>query len=69
MNREFQVHMLNEQGKLKAQAIAAAFDVCLESLKVICPEGRELAITKTKLEESCFFAKKSMASAYENVEP
>ena len=62
-NKEFQVHMLNEEGKAKARAIAEAFDECLTKLVAICPAGRELAITRTKLEEACFFAKKSMANA------
>lgn len=63
MNKEFQVHMLTEDGKSKAQAIASAFDECLEKLKGLCPEGRELSIVKTKLEEASFFAKKAMAQS------
>lgn len=63
MNKEFAVHMLNDAGKDKAKAIAEAFDECLEKLVALCPTGRELAITRTKLEEACFFAKKAMASA------
>ncbi len=63
MNREFKVHMLNEGGKIKAGEIAQAFDVCLDELTRLCPEGRELSIVKTKLEEACFFAKKAMANA------
>lgn len=75
MNKEFQVHMLNETGKEKAAKIALAFDVLLETLTaptlevgdgtkehVMCPPGRELALVKTKLEEACFFAKKAMAN-------
>ncbi len=69
MNKEFAVHMLNEQGKNKAREIAEAFDDCLEKLLKLCPPNRELAITKTKLEEACFFAKKSMASSDENTDP
>ncbi len=69
MHKEFQVHMLNEEGKTKAKAIAEAFDECLYRLEQLCPVGRELAITKTKLEEACFFAKKAMASAPENSVP
>jgi len=69
MNREFTVHMLNEQGKQKAGAIAQAFDECLDKLKAVCPESREFSITKTKLEEASFFAKKSMANQVDNNAP
>jgi hypothetical protein len=63
MNKEFQVHMLNDEGKLKAQRIAEAFDQLLDTLQErLCPTGREMSIVRTKLEEACFFAKKSMAS-------
>jgi hypothetical protein len=58
--------MLNESGKVKARLIAEAFDTCLDHLKHICSEGRELSIVKTKLEEACFFAKKAMACQKEN---
>ncbi len=61
MNKEFEVHMLNDAGSAKATEIAEAFDACLERLMRVCPPGRELALARTKLEEACFFAKKSMA--------
>ena len=54
------------KGLEKAQQIADAFTVCLGMLKIHCPDGREFAIVKTKLEEANFFAKKSMASLPEN---
>ena len=63
MNKEFEVHILTDNGIGKAKEIAAVFDEALNLLKIICPEGREFSIVKTKLEEACFFAKKSMASA------
>jgi glutamate synthase domain-containing protein 3 len=67
MNKEFAVHMLNETGKAKAQEIAQAFDACLERLLSICPKtSREMSITRTKLEEAAFFAKKAMAQEPEN---
>lgn len=66
INSLFQVHRLNEEGMTKAEAIASAFDDCLWRLMDICPEGREFAIVKTKLEEAAFFAKKSMANVPEN---
>lgn len=66
MNREFEVHRLNEAGMEKAKLIASHFGTLLNSLLAICPVGRELAIVKTKLEEACFFAKKSIANESEN---
>lgn len=67
MNREFEVHMLNESGKVKAAAIALAFDECLDKLLRINPDpSREMSVARTKLEEACFFAKKAMASQSEN---
>lgn len=61
MHAAFQVHMLTEEGKTKAREIAESFDALLTKLEALVPEGRELAITRTKLEEACFFAKKGMA--------
>lgn len=61
MHSQFTVHMLNEDGKFKARAIAESFDYLLTTLEQICPDGREMAIVRTKLEEASFFAKKSMA--------
>ena len=67
MNKAFQVHMLNDQGKNKARQISEAFDNCLTGIEAICaPDGRELAIVRTKMEEACFFAKKAMAQQPEN---
>ena len=66
VNTLFQVHRLNEAGLSKAGFIAKAFDLLLNTLEVMCPAGRELAIVKTKLEEAAFFAKKSMANDPQN---
>lgn len=63
MDPAFQVHRLNEDGLLHAQEIASAFNDLLGVLERICPTNtREFSIVKTKLEESCFFAKKAMAN-------
>ena len=59
---EFKVHMLNDDGIKKAHSIREVFDECLTKLSDLCGAGREFSIVKTKLEESCFFAKKSMAN-------
>jgi hypothetical protein len=69
MNKEFEVHMLNADGKSKAATIANAFDTCLSTLLAILPEpSREMSVCRTKLEEACFFAKKAMASRPENTD-
>ena len=68
MKPEFAVHMLNEDGKLKAGIIADAFSELLNVLEAQCMTGRELSIVKTKLEEACFFAKKAMAINLANQE-
>lgn len=66
MHSEFTFHLLNDQGKVKANAIAEVFDELLTKLEVVCPVSREFSICKTKLEEASFFAKKSMANNPEN---
>lgn len=66
MNPEFSVHILNDSGIEKAKVLACKFDELLCSLLALCPPSRELSIVKTKLEEACFFAKKSIANAPEN---
>ena len=62
----FKFHKLTSEGQQKAQMIAVDFSDLLEKIKCHVPEGRELSIVKTKLEEACFFAKKGMAR--QNVE-
>jgi len=66
INNEFKFHALNEIGKEKVLSVAIAFDELLQQLKSICPVSRELKITAMKLEEACFYAKKSIASEIEN---
>ena len=71
MNPLFEVHMLNEEGKAKAKLLAEHFDELLSRIEQVCgmpPSGttREMAIVKTKLEESCFYAKKYLAMRPEN---
>lgn len=62
MNKEFEVHILTTTGIEKAKELANIFDDLLTRLTGdYCPNNREFSIVKTKLEEACFFAKKSMA--------
>lgn len=68
MNELFTFHKLNTTGIENAKKISMAFDILLNRLNEICPQTREFSIAKTKLEESCFFAKKAMACQIENQE-
>ena len=62
MNKEFEVHILTTTGIEKAKELATIFDDLLTRLSGdYCANNREFSIVKTKLEEACFFAKKSMA--------
>jgi hypothetical protein len=62
MNAEFEVHILNEDGIIKAQEIASAFNDLLNEVEAITGHtGRYPAIVRTKLEEAAFFSKKAMA--------
>jgi hypothetical protein len=63
-NDEFKVHILNEAGIQKAQELGGKFDEFLTNLDL--NKDRYGAIVRTKLEEACFFAKKSLASKPEN---
>lgn len=63
MDSAFTVHKLNDNGLAKSKVIAESFDELLGKLAAVVPEGRELALVKTKLEEACFFAKKGMSKA------
>jgi hypothetical protein len=67
MDPAFEVHMLNEDGKGKANVIACKFHELLCGLEGIgIGPSHEMSIVKTKLEEACFFAKKAMANQKEN---
>jgi len=61
MHEHFAVHKLNREGLEKARQIAGSFDSLLSQLEQVCVESREFSLTKTKLEEAAFYAKKAMA--------
>lgn len=62
---EFRVYKLTQQGIDRLEYITSIFDCLLSSLGSLCPTGREFSIVKTKLEEACFFAKKSASTSPE----
>lgn len=61
IEKEFQVHMLNAEGKVRANMLAEKFSDLLAFCKTVGMPGRELSLVATKLEEASFFAKKAMA--------
>ena len=70
IREEFQVHMLNDDGKAKARALAEAFSGLLTELESIVPAPcREMSLVKTHLETASYYAKRAMASRPENQEP
>lgn len=66
VNEIFSVHMLNDDGKKKAVAMAEDFSELLARVEAVVPPGRELAIVKTHLQDACFYAKRGMAMKPEN---
>lgn len=71
MNELFKFHKLNQDGQDKAKEMALRFSdlvQLLESDAFGLKDCREWNIARTKLEEACFFAKKSMAMQPENQE-
>lgn len=66
MKSQFTVHKLNETGFSRAQLLAEKFSQLLEFCEEVGKEGRELSLAATKLEEACFFAKKSLALNAQN---
>ena len=69
MDSLFEVHKLNEVGLKKAAMIAECFNELVWKLGEMgdgSTKTREFAITRSKLEEACFYAKKAMALQREN---
>lgn len=58
----FHSFALNTDGDEKRKKAEKAFTNLLYELELICSEGREFAIVKTKLQEACFYAVKSIGS-------
>jgi hypothetical protein len=66
-NNLFMVHRLNEDGMKKADRISDIFEKAYNDLSTVCTiDSREFKIVQQKLEEACFFAKKSMAMVPKN---
>lgn len=61
----YRTHVLNEQGLAKAKMLAEEFTKFTQWLQHEClhvHDTREWSIVQTKLEEACFFAKKTLAT-------
>lgn len=59
----FQVHLLNDEGKEKANQLAQTFNECLQKVaEIIGPTvSREQALVRTHMELASFYSKKAMA--------
>lgn len=70
MTYRFKVHLLNDKGIEIADKIAWLFSKIEEDINELSPgDCREKSIALDKLEESCFFAKKSIAAQVKNQKP
>jgi hypothetical protein len=61
VNPLFVTHPLNGNGQKKVWDIRAAFTTLLGVITENCPDGRELAIVKTKLEEAGMYTVKCIS--------
>lgn len=63
--KEFNVHVLNEEGQKKAADVGEVFSDALTKIEAIIGDDvgvkRELALVITKLQEASFFAKRAVA--------
>lgn len=65
MHKEFEVNKVNDEGMAVMDQIAILFDNLLNAIESIQSEdSQEISIVRTKLQEACFFAKKSIAPKY-----
>ncbi len=65
----FGFHKLNFKGQEQAVKIQELFEALKKTLEPMFSEQRARSLALTKLEEACFFAKKSMALSQYNQEP
>jgi len=68
IHEAFTVHKLNADGLSEAEELAQRFSDLLSYTESVGIDARLNAIVRTKLEEACFFAKKSLAKNPENQE-
>lgn len=61
MNQLFKSFKTSKEGQEKITKVKTAFDDLLIFISKYCEESREFSICKSKLEESCFYAVKSVS--------
>lgn len=64
----FRSHKSNAEGIKNMDAIRSALTTVAMSISSLCPEGRELALARTKLEEAMFWANAAIARQGEDYE-
>ena len=66
MPREFEFVRLTDHGINQANTVGDLFAGLFHQLEQNIPNGRELSLVKTKLQEVCFWAKKAVSLNSEN---
>ncbi len=61
MRKEFEVHMLNDDGKAKAIKLGEIFSTALNEIEQLVPVGREMSLVVTLMQKASFFAKRGIA--------
>ena len=61
MRQEFEVFALSTEGKLKSDELQEAFSATLDAVDELVPQGRELSLARTALQEACAWAIRGMS--------
>lgn len=67
IREEFKEHLLSDQGKIKTAAIARAYSDLVKAIEALCPPGRHLALAKTNVEQSYYWAIQAAATNADNL--
>jgi hypothetical protein len=64
MDPLFDTVKVTQSGQREIKKAKNHFDACLKEIERLVPEGRQLSIVRTNLEEACFHAVKAIANKH-----